>query len=263
MKLTRLVNYLLLAAVVALAQAVDSHGAKGDTSAVKSQTVNIELRDTQIKDAIDVLFKDRGLAYTVDPRVTGKIVELRITGVSFKQALEALCEAAGLSCTMTEGIYKICPAVATGAGPGTRSIVQSGSAAPQPRYAPPPAEAPQAAPSKPEMAPMQEESQTTQRSGNVIVSQTASPIYYTPPSPSGSGDGGWRCGGAPFTRVGNVGFAGGCGWGGGPVLVGGPSLFWQRSYPPPPPPGYVNPEVQRFLQGQYAITSRQYVVPIY
>lgn len=261
MKLSPLAVYLILAAAVALASAEVLPAAQSGTAAAKGQMVNLELKDTQIKDAIDILFKGRGLNYTIDPSVVGKVVELRITGVSFRQALDALCEAAGLTCTLTDGVYKICPEAATGAGP-RRTVVETGTAPPQTHYVPPPrAEAAQAATAA-EAEPAGEQARPADRANTVVVSQTASPVYYVPPSDVAYGSqGGVSFAGVPLTRVGNVGFVGG-GWG-APVLVGGPSLFWTREYPPPPPAGYVSPEVQRFLQAQYAITSRQYIVPIW
>lgn len=254
---------MLIAAVIAILPV----SAQATTTADTSSTVNVELKDTQIKNAIDILFKGRGLSYTIDPNVVGRVVEMKITGVSFKQALDALCEAAGLGYTINDGVYQIYAGPPKGAG-AVRTVVQQGTTQPQSvspppaaRSAPPPAQP--AASAQPAQGDEQMERAQAAPAGNVFVSQTASPVYYTQPSyPAVGGWNGPGCGGPGFGQVGNVGFVGGGGCG-GPFVISNPTLFWTRDFMPPPPPGYVNPELQRFLQTEYATRSRQYIVPIY
>lgn len=260
MKLARSVDLMLIVVALVLASALAACAAQGDSAAVtKNPTVNLELRDTQIKDAIDILFKDRGLNYTVDPNIVGKVVELRLKEVTFKQALDALCEAAELTYTVKDGAYAISPAPPkqSGTSQGTKSIVQSGAA--QTDLAVPADSVAMGSGAQPEA---QTAAQPAAPPSQVIVSQNASPIYYGQPSDMGYGGGFYN--NSPYQQYGGVRVlaAGGGGW--GPYVIGGgPSLYSTRDYLPPPPLGYVNSEVQRFLQAQYATRSRFSVYPVY
>jgi hypothetical protein len=258
MKHVRLIRLLLIAVVVIFAAI---------PAAKASMTVNLELSNTPIKGAIDSLFMGTGLNYTVDPSITGNVVELKLKGISFKDALDAFCDAAGLAYTAVDGVYTITSAPSkSGAGP-TTTVITSGSSRTRPASAPA-AAAPRKEPAT-EEPPQQQKAQTANQagpqSGQVTVTQTANPVYYNPPSyPAYSGYQGNGLNSPPYYQAHNIGFVGGGGGWGGPVMVGpGPTLFWTRDYLPPPPPGYVNGELQRFLQTQYAIKGRQYVVPIY
>lgn len=257
----RSIHFVLVAVAIVFAYTPAAQG--GSQAASTTTIVNLELRNTPIKGAIDSLFVGTGLDYTIDPCVTGNVVELKLKGVSFKDALDAFCNAAGLAYTVVDGIYAITSAPSKTEACQTKTVVKSTPSQPPPAPAAAPAEE-SATMEPPQQQKAQAANQTGPQSGEVYVTQTANPVIVAPPSypgyPGYEGAGGGYGGGwtAP------VGFIGSGGGWGGPILVGpGPPLVWTRDYLPPPPPGYVNPEVQRFLQTQYAIKGRQYVTPIY
>lgn len=227
-------------------------------SASVAKTVSVELRDVPVAKAIDILFQGTGYRYSLQPGVTGKVVELKLHDITFEQALAAFTEAAELKYTIKDGVYTIGPAVATASGSGP-----AGSVVIEPKQ-----EAPEAQVVYPQennyvngedvaAAPIVQQP-TTQ----VIVNQESpSPIFYGQPAMGGYPDYGAPYYGAPYYQFGNVAILGN---GGYPVVIAGrPSLYWRRVHAPPPPPGYVSADVLRFLRGQAAIESRTIVTPIY
>ena len=57
----------------------------------------------------DALFKGTSYTYTIDPAVTGKVVEMKLAAVTAEQALYALAEAAHLTIGVEDGAYVIAP----------------------------------------------------------------------------------------------------------------------------------------------------------
>ncbi len=236
---------IAIGVVFALSGSVTALAAAAEQSA---DLVNIELRDVPVKEAIARLFEGTGLSYYAVGGISGRIVELKIKGITFDKALGALTDAADLTYVVDEGTYII--------GPADRVAYAKPAPMPRVRSAPPPGPLYiQGPPVRPVPPP------ETQ----VVVNQQASPVYYAQasgsPYPYGGYGGGWNggWGGGSAYRIGNVGVVGG-GWGGNPIVFAGagPTMIGRR-YPPPPPPGWVSPDVLRFLRFRYVMPSRPYI----
>ncbi len=203
--------------------------------------VNLELKNTPIKDAIGALFQGTGAKYYIQPGVAGRVVELKLKGVTLDEGLAALADAGGFTYKIMDGSYVIGPAAVAYQQPEARAIVEA-------KPAPPPV--PQsgagpvaAAPAKPQemperLPPIQQHIEGG--SSNVTITQAA---------PEGSGGYG---GYGPF-QFGNVGIIGG--WPGISVIGGSPYVVGHMP-PGPPPPGMFGPDLTRFLNTQWAVRSR-------
>lgn len=69
--------------------------------------VNLELKDTDVKSAIEVLFRNTGKNYSIDSSVQGTISALSIQDVPFDSALRSLTKSAGLIYRVDGGVYII------------------------------------------------------------------------------------------------------------------------------------------------------------
>ncbi len=76
-------------------------------TAQPSPNVNIELKDTDVKSAIEALFRGTGKNYAIDANVTGTISALSIKDVSFDAALRSLTKSSGLVFRQDSGVYII------------------------------------------------------------------------------------------------------------------------------------------------------------
>jgi len=70
-------------------------------------TVNLELKDTDVKSAIEVLFRNTGKNFSIDPNVQGTIAALSIKDVPFDTALRSLTKSAGLVYRQDGTVYII------------------------------------------------------------------------------------------------------------------------------------------------------------
>lgn len=247
MRPATIVTYIAFAALLVVTTSVMTVAATAaqPADASKVKVVDLSLRDVSVKDAIAELFRGTGLKYSVQPGVSGKVVELKLKGVTFKQGLDALAEAARFSYTVRDGVYVISPksgAASTAAPvatqpPSTTATAQTGAGTGS-QPAPP---------------------TVTAGAPNVVVNNQQSPVFYGNPAPPpyyppyGFG------GDMPFYQYGNVRILGGY----PPVVVAGgnPYIIRNAAPVPPPPPGYVSPEVLRFLRGQWAIRSHTIITP--
>ena len=255
MKTVVLVSCIALASALVLALSPVARAEQADTAKI----INLELKDTPIKEAIDSLFKGTGLKYYVQPGVSGKVVELKLKGITLDQALDALAEAAQLTYKVEDGAYIICPA------PKNAQAAGLSPPRPKPRVQPAmPAEQPGMGPSR-----QPPPAQTGALAGASVGNNSAQvnitnppPSYYGNPGPYGgygANGGGGGYGGLPYYQVGSLGILGG-GWGSGPVVVaGGNPYIIERMPMPPPPPGWVGPDLLRFLRTQYAIQNRTFI----
>jgi len=69
--------------------------------------VNLELKDTEVKSAVEVLFRNTGKNFSIDSNVTGTIGALSIKDVPFDAALKSLTKSAGLVYRVDGGVYII------------------------------------------------------------------------------------------------------------------------------------------------------------
>ncbi|MCL5103486.1 MAG: STN domain-containing protein [Armatimonadetes bacterium] len=216
-----------------------------DGTPAKEAPVNLSLKNVSIKEGIDALFEGRGLKYYIQPGVTGQIVELKLSGVTFEQALRAMVDAADLSYTVQDGSYIIGPGKPKPASspPEPAPSVQTPPAQPGTgQYVPPPVQG---------LAPIQP-GPTTQ----VNVNQAPAPVYYGSPGDLGYG---YPYGIPQIYQAGNLRFV--YGW--PPVRIAGGDSSILSFGPMIPPPGWVSPDMLRFLRGYYAVNPRPYFIPGY
>jgi hypothetical protein len=87
-------------------------------AAQPSANVNLELKDTDVKSAIEGLFRGTGKNYAIDANVTGTISALSIKDVSFDAALRSLTKSSGLVFRQDAGVYIISMRPDTSQTPG-------------------------------------------------------------------------------------------------------------------------------------------------
>lgn len=87
-------------------------------AAQPSAKVNLELKDTDVRSAIEALFRGTGQNYAIDANVTGMISALSIKDVSFDAALRSLTKSSGLVFRQDGGVYIISMRPDTGQMPG-------------------------------------------------------------------------------------------------------------------------------------------------
>ena len=192
--------------------------------------LDVDLKDVPVKQAIDTLFDGRGVKYYVQPGVKGRIVELRLKGLSLDEGLRALGDAAGFSFRVENGAYIISPGKATTAvAPSVTPVVEPmPPAVAEQSMAQPAKQPPVAGPAPPPV---------------VINNNVSSP----PPVSVVAGDG---CGGgAPCFGNGYNG------WWPGFTLNTSPYVFgrWDQ---PPPPSGWVSSDAERLLRFNWAVPRR-------
>jgi hypothetical protein len=222
--------------------------AAGQYQSVKAALVDLDLKNVTVEQGISALFAGTGYKYEIAPGVSGKVVELRLKGIKFEQALSLFTDAAGLTYTISDGVYIISPAA--NPGQASRTIIQQGTAkyAQKPvknasvKYPQQTAQAQASQPISPQVAP-----QAAVPTQQVVVNQHA-PVIYSQPS-----DNPGYYGYPPIYGAGNMGVIGG--W--GPLVnVGGYPYVARVGLGPVPPPGWVGPDLLRFLRTMNAVTPR-------
>lgn len=229
-----------------------SNGA-APVSAEQSAMVNLELRDISVADGIKALFEGRGVKYTIEPGVTGRIIELTIKGVNFQEALKAFMEAAELTYSVNEGVYVIRPLNTKPVTSRTTTIYQRGESKPS-AQSPPASFEPPAAPVNIAAVPTNQIIVNPQPSSNEAM--------YTPPPAMDPGYGYGGYGGyspPPYYQIGNMVFP--FGW--PPYDINSAPYITAYGSPNyPPPPGWVTPEWLQFMRTAYAMFPRpQYITP--
>jgi len=76
-------------------------------AAEDNSTVSLELKDADVKSAIESLFRGRGRNYSITQEVSGVVPSLSISGVSFDQALKSLLKSSGLVYRVESSVYII------------------------------------------------------------------------------------------------------------------------------------------------------------
>lgn len=251
-KIMLVVSIALICAAVSVQAQTEKSTAVGKDTAM----VNIELKDTPVKQAIDTLFQGTGKSYFILPGVTGRVIDLKLKGITFDEALKVLTDAAGLKYDLEDGVYTIGPAdkiaaiapeKVTGAGPAIKTAPENKVAAkteePKQTTVEPQTVAP---PPQPTASPTM-----------VVVNQAPAPVFYGHPAPPAFG-----YDYPPIYRFGNINIVG-RGFGSPIVVAGGTTHVVGFGPIPPPPPGWVSPETMRFLRGQWAIQQRPYFITPY
>lgn len=263
MRSTRWLCSAMILTVFALAFSAAYAVETEQTDAKTNPNVNLKLADMSVKDAIEALFKDTGLRFQVDPAITGRITELKLEGVRLTDALDAICEAAKLSYSIRDGVYVIVPATRA------ETVVTQPAAQPLPETAEVApattdefnwqtgAASPTALTGYTNQTVGAQETQATDQSTQTAETTADGPVYYGQPldTPIAVAVPSYP----PFYDLGNMRMLN-RGW--GPYVVGGTSPdVMRRNLLEPRREGYVNPEVQRFLDGQRAIRNRTYILP--
>lgn len=262
MRSTRWLCSAMILTVFALAFSAAYAAETEQTDAKTNPNVNLKLADMSVKDGIEALFKDTGLRFQVDPAITGRITELKLEGVRLTDALDAICEAAKLSYSIRDGVYVIVPAArveSTAVQPVTQQLPETAEVAPATQEFDSQAgmESPTAVTGYTQQAGSGQDAQAADQSTQTAETAADGPVYYGQPLdtplavvvPSYP----------PFYDLGNMRMLN-RGW--GPYVMGGTSPeVMRRNLLEPRREGYVNPEVQRFLDGQRAIRNRTYILP--
>ena len=76
-------------------------------AAEDNSPVTLDLKDADVKSAIESLFRGRSRNYSISQDVAGAIPSLSITGVPFDQALKSLLKSAGLVYRVENNVYMI------------------------------------------------------------------------------------------------------------------------------------------------------------
>lgn len=206
-----------LAAQIVIAMLVGSAAAYAGPPNPASASIDIDLKNVSVRQAIDTLFAGQGLKYYIQPGVEGRISELKLKGVSLDEALTALAGAVGFSYSMEDGGYVISPG---------KTAQQSASAQSTPSRLTgkgPVAEKAAAAATTPPVV----------VNNNFTISEPAAsspiPEFYGNYFPSGYAGGWW------------------------PALNIGTPYVYGRFAQPPPPPGWVSADQERLLRFQYSV----------
>lgn len=85
----------LIVALVALAPAA-VYAQAGMAAAPAKDAVNLDMRDIDIRAAIEALFRGTGKNFAIDPNVSGTVSSVQFKDVSFEVALRNLTKTAGL-----------------------------------------------------------------------------------------------------------------------------------------------------------------------
>ena len=97
-----------LLAILVCAVFLDGFGcAMALAAAEDNSPVSLDLKDADVKSAIESLFRGRNRNYSITQDVTGVIPSLSISGVSFDVALKSLLKSAGLVYRVENSVYII------------------------------------------------------------------------------------------------------------------------------------------------------------
>lgn len=244
---------LVMVLVVSCAGFADS---AVDAAATTPKLVNIELNDTSVTSGLKVLFNNSGMKCVIDPSVSGKIVELRLKGITFEQALNAFVDAAKLTYTYENGVYYIRPIGST-SNKSTLSVTEQRT---------PAKKRTENVAAQPEQQEPQYDQEYDQgyyppqmaQNPNIYVNQTA-PAYYGQggmgayPYPAygyGYGPGAYNAGGA-LNIVDGYGY---------PVTIGGGTYVRNFGYPNLPPPGILPYAYQQGMSRAWVMTPQPYFI---
>lgn len=103
---------LVVAVAAAPAIAADTSGAGSD-----EPTISLELKDVEVRSAIEALFRNTGKNFFIEPNVSGTIATLSFQDVTFDNALRSLTRNAGLVYRKDGNVYIIAQKPDTSATP--------------------------------------------------------------------------------------------------------------------------------------------------
>ncbi|MEN6356813.1 MAG: STN domain-containing protein [Armatimonadota bacterium] len=85
------------------------HLQAADTASTEksTETISMDLKDVDVKSALDALFKNAGKDFALDANVTGTIPAMSFKDVSFDTALKTLVKSMGLVYRIDQNIYII------------------------------------------------------------------------------------------------------------------------------------------------------------
>jgi hypothetical protein len=120
-----------LLAIVMCAVFMAGFGCAMALAAEDNSPVSLDLKDADVKSAIESLFRGRNLNYSIGQDVTGVIPSMSITGVPFDQALKSLLKSAGLVYRVENSVYIISkkPEVSAAALVDTSAVVGTDTSA--------------------------------------------------------------------------------------------------------------------------------------
>ncbi len=204
-----------LVALMVIAMLVGCVVAYADSSNPASSSINIDLKNVSVRQAIDTLFAGQRLKYYIQPGVEGQISELKLKGVSLDEALTALGGAVGFSYRVEDGGYVISPGKAAPAAvqPTPNQLTGRG--------------------------PVMEKPTATAAAPPVVVNNNFTVPEQTVVAPPPEPYGGYF----------PLGYAGGW-W---PALNIGTPYGYGRFTQPPPPPGWLSADQERLLRFQYSV----------
>lgn len=116
-------SFHLLCFAVLVAALTISIGAPILAAEAAQSNVNLDLKDTDVKSAIEALFRGTGKNYSIDSNVQGTISALSIKDVPFDAALKSLTKSSGLVFRQDAGVYII------SVRPDTSQLTSGGGAA--------------------------------------------------------------------------------------------------------------------------------------
>ena len=103
----RELRFRMLCSAVLAAALITAIGVVALAQQTAQPNVNLDLKDTDVKSAIEALFRGTGKNYSIDSNVSGTISALSIKDVPFETALKSLTKSAGLVYRQDGGVYLV------------------------------------------------------------------------------------------------------------------------------------------------------------
>ncbi|MCE5321781.1 hypothetical protein LLG46_00535 [bacterium] len=97
----------LIVVALTFSGAVCLQAAESLSNVKSSETISLELRDVDVRSALNALFKNAGKDFALDPNVTGTVPVISFQDVSFDAALKTLVKSMGLVYRIDQNIYII------------------------------------------------------------------------------------------------------------------------------------------------------------
>lgn len=123
---------IILSAILLIASIAWSSGGTGTGQATaqpgsEQRLVTLDVKDAPLPELLAMLFKDRGLSYTIEPLANPPKVTAVLNDVSFEAALNEVMKASGAKYTKDGGVYHISqaaapPTMCPSPVPGPRSV---------------------------------------------------------------------------------------------------------------------------------------------
>ena len=105
--ITRKLWVATLFAIILTVVCAASYADDNTKLAAKTTMVNLELKNTTVKAAIEAMFKGTGVTCHIGQGVVGTVVELRLKGLTLDQAVHAIADEAGFAVVFENGAYTV------------------------------------------------------------------------------------------------------------------------------------------------------------